>query len=416
MGTRVAPSLANAFMDDFEHTHVYTHNIQPHTWIRYIDDVFCIWTEGEESFQAFVDHLNTCHESIKFTSEHSYTSVNFLDTTVGITDNRITTDLYTKPTDTHSYLRYDSAHNPGCKTSLPYGQFLRLRRICQTDALYKKHAVEMIGHFVRQGYPHSKVQQAMRKAQEKTRDQLISPTPRELVKEEKLFLITTYQPEFGALKDIVTSNWDLLKKSIATKKVADLKLIVGYRRPKNLRDLLFKAKLDYHPERAQNDQPVRDPSTPLNQCKRKDCRYCTKLDTSGRIKSSYTGREYMAKHNVSCQSNNLIYCITCKKCNVQYVGQTKRRLMDRFQGHFGVIQRNDPSSDIAAHFNSTNHNGTQDLKIHIGDFIFVHPDSQAGLSLRDHIEFNWIHRLHTQQPMGLNILETPPVERTPGTR
>jgi hypothetical protein len=82
--------------------------------------------------------------------------------------------------------------------------------------------------------------------------------------------------------------------------------------------------------------------------------------------------------------------------------------MDRFQGHFGNIQRNDINSDIAKHFNTNEHQGTVDLEIHIVDFIYLHPESEAGSRIRDNIEVNWIHRLHTQQPMGLNILDNPP--------
>ena len=77
--------------------------------------------------------------------------------------------------------------------------------------------------------------------------------------------------------------------------------------------------------------------------------------------------------------------------------------MDRFQGHFGSVQINDPKSDIAKHYNSEGHAGTEDMKLHILDFISLSPDSKAGANIRDQIEFNWIHRLHTPQPMGLNI-------------
>jgi hypothetical protein len=153
MGTKVAPSLANAFMDSYEDNFVYSYHTQPHLWKRYIDDVFCIWTAGQETFDDFVTHLNQSHTSIKFTSEQSNKEVSFLDTKVILHNNRLTTDLYTKPTDTHSYLRYDSAHHPSCKKTLPYSQFLRLRRICNNDQLFEQHANEMHTHFVNQGYP-----------------------------------------------------------------------------------------------------------------------------------------------------------------------------------------------------------------------------------------------------------------------
>ena len=108
MGARVAPSFANTFMGDFENTHVYTYHTQPFLWLRFIDDIFVIWTHSEQSLSDFIDNLNTRHHSIKFTSDISRTSVNFLDTTVHINpDGTIATDLYTKPTDSHNYLLYN---------------------------------------------------------------------------------------------------------------------------------------------------------------------------------------------------------------------------------------------------------------------------------------------------------------------
>ena len=46
MGTRVAPTLVNMFMGDFECKHVYTYRLQPLIWARFIDDIFLLWTNG----------------------------------------------------------------------------------------------------------------------------------------------------------------------------------------------------------------------------------------------------------------------------------------------------------------------------------------------------------------------------------
>ena len=67
MGTKLAPSYANIFMSDFEDKHVYTYRLQPLLWLRYIDDVFCIWQHGKEQLDDFIQHLNSVHRSIKFT-------------------------------------------------------------------------------------------------------------------------------------------------------------------------------------------------------------------------------------------------------------------------------------------------------------------------------------------------------------
>ena len=40
MGTKLAPSYANLFMTKFEENYVYTYQLQPKLWKRFIDDIF----------------------------------------------------------------------------------------------------------------------------------------------------------------------------------------------------------------------------------------------------------------------------------------------------------------------------------------------------------------------------------------
>ena len=199
----------------------------------------------------------------------------------------------------------------------------------------------------------------------------------------------------------------IIQRFLTTKMLSKCRLVVGYRRPKNLRDLLVRAKIPV--AKSQNLQLPRCMTT--NKCKTKNCRYCQILDTSGCIISHTTGREYSCKKSVTCKSSNLIYCISCISCGKQYVGQTKLRLMDRFGNHFTSIQRNDGKNDVCKHFNSEKHSGIADLKLHILDFIYASPNSEFGMCLRDQIEFHWIQRLRTQLPHGINTMDkSPPVK------
>ena len=86
----------------------------------------CIWTGFLSSLEKVITYLNACDPSIKLTFEASQESVHFLYTTV-ILKGHITTDLYNKPTDSHNYLLYSSAHPRKCKDSIPYNQYLRIR-------------------------------------------------------------------------------------------------------------------------------------------------------------------------------------------------------------------------------------------------------------------------------------------------
>ena len=45
--------------------------------------------------------FDSCHPTIKFTAEYSLDKVNFLDKDVIFCGNKLLTDLYIKPTDTH---------------------------------------------------------------------------------------------------------------------------------------------------------------------------------------------------------------------------------------------------------------------------------------------------------------------------
>ena len=56
-----------------------------------------------------------------------------------------------------------------------------------------------------------------------------------------MVLVTTYTPAHDVLRNITQKNWDYLGKSPITLHLHQKKIMVGYRRPKNLRDLLVKA-------------------------------------------------------------------------------------------------------------------------------------------------------------------------------
>ena len=134
-------SYANLLMDRFEAKALVGFPQKPLTWKWFIDDIFLVWTHGEESLKKFIDYLNSLHDTIKFTHEMSYTNIDFLDTAVKFSHNRgLITTLFSKPTDTHLYLEYSSAHPQSVLTKGPFGQYLRLRRICTVDCDFEANA------------------------------------------------------------------------------------------------------------------------------------------------------------------------------------------------------------------------------------------------------------------------------------
>ena len=173
IGTRMAPSYANIFMDKLERQLISNALIKPHTWWRYIDDIFIIWTEGEESLKDFINYLNGAHRTIKFTSKWSYQEVEFLDVKVVNESGKLETDVYIKPTDSHQYLHRVSCHPNSCKKGIPYAQALRLRRICFKETFFESRARDLCSFLEERGYEKNVIQQQVDRARQTPRDEAL---------------------------------------------------------------------------------------------------------------------------------------------------------------------------------------------------------------------------------------------------
>ena len=66
-------------MDRIENGSLDSEIVKSWLWLRYIDDIFFIWTEGEDKLEGFLNRLNNFNPNLKFTLEKSKSSVNFLE-------------------------------------------------------------------------------------------------------------------------------------------------------------------------------------------------------------------------------------------------------------------------------------------------------------------------------------------------
>ena len=466
MGSKMSPNFAINYLGNFEDDYVYMYHTQPLIWVRYIDDIFLIWIGTKFSLDEFILYLNSCRPNLQFTCEASQTQVSFLDTLVKIQDLTIVTDLYCKPTDSHNYLLFDSAHPTKCKQSIPYSQFLRIRRICSQISDYDKHMKEKALHFIRRGYPLDIIEEAALKARRLNRKDLLYPPPKPLSSSrdnlDRTILTTMYHPQHDILRDITSKNWDLLGKSHTTLNLHQRKPLLAYKRPPNLSNLLVRANcqlpktkvktdhsttikklatlhskegskqtniLDFFkkserdtalqstsltnlPDNLPRDTSIKKSSslTTLSNiqqkvCTNTKCQTCPHIITTDKFIGNITRQTHPCKYNICCKSNNLIYMISCKTCQKQYVGQTKNSLAKRFYSHFFNVRHQKKTDAIGLHFSSPDHKGINDISIHVLEFIRLPPHSDRALILRLQLEKNWIHLLRCPAPRGLNIFD-----------
>ena len=100
--------------------------------------------------------------------DYSTSKVSFLDVSI-IKDegSDVYTDVYSKPTDTHQYLDFKSCHLRHVKETIPYGQALRLRRICILDNIFDEQIKELKRNLDKKGFKKDKISVQCKKAKAK---------------------------------------------------------------------------------------------------------------------------------------------------------------------------------------------------------------------------------------------------------
>ena len=103
------------------------------------------------------------------------------------------------------------------------------------------------------------------------------------------------------------------------------------------------------------------------------------------------------RYSTSCTSQNVIYLIECKRCNMQYIGQTNQQVSKQMNSHrFDINNYDDQryATNVVLHFNSDSHS--------LDDFRFVPIDIVNNEMDRLCKETYWIHKLDTLHPKGMN--------------
>ena len=101
----------------------------PNLFKRYIDDCVGASSCSRAELDNFITYISNLI-FLEFTSTVSSVSVPFLDISVSIDGDSLSTSMYYKPTDSHLYVLFNSSHPQRCLESIPFSQFLRARRIC----------------------------------------------------------------------------------------------------------------------------------------------------------------------------------------------------------------------------------------------------------------------------------------------
>ena len=118
----------------------------------------------------------------------------------------------------------------------------------------------------------------------------------------------------------------VLRNDPETKHIFSLPPLISFKRDKNLGNFLVRSPFKF------NNQPG------TFTCKRRRCKTCPFI--SNTVKISGPNRSVKVTDHFTCISTNVIYCITCTLCKKIYIGETGRRLADRFREHLRDAEQN----------------------------------------------------------------------------
>ena len=338
MGTKMGPSYASLFVGYIEHQFFIQYD---GLYGRYIDDCIGAISSNREELNRFITSVNSFHPALKYTWEISESSLAFLDIKVSINANGLRTSVHYKPTNSHSYLLHSSSHPSHVKNSIPYSQFLRLRRLCIDDSDFSSKPQEMCQFFEKREYPASVIQTDHHRAQQTDRQSALQTSQKE--KNDRIPFTLTFLSHNKPVKAIILNNFKILQNDAETGAIFSQPPLISFKRDKNAGNFLVKSTF----------KTIEQPGT--FKCARSRCKTCPFVQNADKI--SGPKRSVKITDRFTCTSANVIYCITCTLCKKLYIGETGRRLGDRFREHLRDVEKDDKdaSKPVARHLNLPNH-------------------------------------------------------------
>ena len=332
-------------------------------WVRFRDDIFIIWLGTIEELNKFHSWINTLHSNINFELNYNTESIEYLNCKVYKSDNKLKTTVFSKPSDTHSYLVPTSCHPTHIVKNIPYGVAITCRRICTDPLEFERHAGIYNDYFVKRGYDSDFVKGEFDRARNIDRRDLLgskkdrnnmhsnedisddNSLDRDQATSSRNFpLVSDYNPKLPNISKALNKYKHVLDLDPTIKNFMDKGKIFGsFRRCKTLGDLLVNSR---YPKIKHNNE-----SKGCISCGK--CTLCKNyLVATTKIESPHTagGKSYNINQTISCSDDYVIYFILDKTCRKGYVGRTENSLSVRWATHKHHIKIGYDKCKVAAHW------------------------------------------------------------------
>ena len=299
MGNPLAPIIADLWMQKMEQKLNKFSANRPIIWMRYVDDVFCLFAIPKTKILDFHSRINKWHKNLHFTVEfENDNSIAFLDVLVTRGIDQLTTSLYRKATHTGLYMLWDSCQNRRYKLGLIRTLVMRIYRICSTEKGIKNEIGLLKQTLEKNGYPPHIVKRGVLEAE----ILLKKESQKDAVKTTKdnkqvIFFTTRY---YGQESVIFAAR----VKKLCRRLVPNLTVQFAFKKNMSLKNI-FLPKLKGTDENRKNA--------------------------------------------------NLVYSIPCMDCEKVYIGETSRARETRIKEHQAKLRKLSSDSKLVEHVLEHNH-------------------------------------------------------------
>ena len=138
------------------------------------------------------------------------------------------------------------------------------------------------------------------------RNEALTPHSQNITSDDRVPLVLTYNSFIIGTRRIMIHNYNILSSDPETRAIFPTPPLVSYRRDRNLRDILVHSA---------DGSPSDVGTLPCRRPRYQTCKYITPQTVIQGPKKSYTIRV----HSI-CQSENVVYCIICRRCTCIYIG------------------------------------------------------------------------------------------------
>ena len=143
----------------------------------------------------------------------------------------------------------------------------------------------------------------------------------------------TFNKTLPNIKNVIDKHWHTLSISKNLRKVFYKRPFIDYRRNTNLHQLIGGNRIFKHKVVRENTKTTKTIRTLFTMPFKNEQSLVQTREANKNIRKLQDRKTFQIFHNLKCKSENLIYLLQCRICQLQYIGKIETPFNIRLRNH-----------------------------------------------------------------------------------